>query len=191
MFVAPLKIIFRDGEYADGIDLTAAELYQRLPLEIPKTSLPSAETVLQILDQIRSEGYNKVLTVTISSGLSGTNNMLKLLAANIKDLDMYVYDTKNIAIGSGFSAIQAAEYIAGGMDWQTLKLVLDAQTGKSKVFFCLDTLEYLQKGGRIGMVTAMLGTALNLKPVISCNPEGVYYTMAKVRGRQAITQKNY
>lgn len=189
MFVAPLKIIFRDGEYADGIDLTAAELYQRLPLEIPKTSLPSAETVLQILDQIRSEGYNKVLTVTISSGLSGTNNMLKLLAANIKDLDMYVYDTKNIAIGSGFSAIQAAEYIAGGMDWQTLKLVLDAQTGKSKVFFCLDTLEYLQKGGRIGMVTAMLGTALNLKPVISCNPEGVYYTMAKVRGRQQSLKK--
>ncbi len=189
MFVAPLKIIFRDGEYADGIDLTAADLYQRLPLEIPKTSLPSAETVLQILDQIRSEGYNKVLTITISSGLSGTNNMLKLLAANIKDLDMYVYDTKNIAIGSGFSAIQAAEYIAGGMDWQTLKLVLDAQTGKSKVFFCLDTLEYLQKGGRIGMVTAMLGTALNLKPVISCNPEGVYYTMAKVRGRQQSLKK--
>lgn len=189
MFVAPLKIIFRDGEYADGIDLTAAELYQRLPLEIPKTSLPSAETVLQILDQIRSEGYNKVLTVTISSGLSGTNNMLKLLAANIKDLDMYVYDTKNIAIGSGFSAIQAAEYIAGGMDWQTLKLILDAQTGKSKVFFCLDTLEYLQKGGRIGMVTAMLGTALNLKPVISCNPEGIYYTMAKVRGRQQSLKK--
>ena len=189
MFVAPLKIIFRDGEYADGIDLTAAELYRRLPLEIPKTSLPSAETVLQILDQIRSEGYNKVLTVTISSGLSGTNNMLKLLAANIKDLDMYVYDTKNIAIGSGFSAIQAAEYIAGGMDWQTLKLVLDAQTGKSKVFFCLDTLEYLQKGGRIGMVTAMLGTALNLKPVISCNPEGIYYTMAKVRGRQQSLKK--
>lgn len=189
MFVAPLKIIFRDGEYADGIDLTAAELYRRLPLEIPKTSLPSAETVLQILDQIRSEGYNKVLTVTISSGLSGTNNMLKLLAANIKDLDMYVYDTKNIAIGSGFSAIQAAEYIAGGMDWQTLKLILDAQTGKSKVFFCLDTLEYLQKGGRIGMVTAMLGTALNLKPVISCNPEGIYYTMAKVRGRQQSLKK--
>ncbi len=189
MFVAPLKIIFRDGEYADGIDLTAAELYQRLPLEIPKTSLPSAETVLQILDQIRSEGYNKVLVITISSGLSGTNNMLKLLAANIKDLDMYVYDTKNIAIGSGFSAIQAAEYIAGGMDWQTLKLILDARTGKSKVFFCLDTLEYLQKGGRIGTVTAMLGAALNLKPVISCNPEGVYYTMAKVRGRQQSLKK--
>ena len=189
MFVAPLRIMFSDGEYNDGIDLTAAQLYQRLPQEIPKTSLPSAEIVLQVLDQIRAEGYNKVLAVTISSGLSGTYNMLTLLASNIKDLDIYVYDTRNIAIGSGFSAIQAAEYIADGMDWHTLKQTMIASTSKSKVFFCLDTLEYLQKGGRIGLVTAMLGTALNLKPIISCNTEGVYYTVAKVRGRQQSLKK--
>lgn len=189
MFVAPLRIIFSDGEYDDGIDLKAQELYLRLPQEIPKTSLPSAESVLRALDQIRAEGYNKVLAVTISSGLSGTHNMLTLLAGNIKDLDIFVYDTRNIAIGSGFSAIQAAEYIAEGMDWHTLKRTLIAQTSKSKVFFCLDTLEYLQKGGRIGLVTAMLGTALNLKPIISCNAEGVYYTMAKVRGRQQSLKK--
>lgn len=189
MFVAPLRIIFSDGEYNDGIDLTAAQLYQRLPREIPKTSLPSAEIVLQVLDQIRAEGYNKVLAVTISSGLSGTYNMLTLLASNIKDLDIYVYDTRNIAIGSGFSAIQAAEYIAAGMDWHTLKQTMIASTSKSKVFFCLDTLEYLQKGGRIGLVTAMLGTALNLKPIISCNTDGVYYTVAKVRGRQQSLKK--
>ena len=189
MFVAPLRIIFSDGEYNDGIDLTAAQLYQRLPQEIPKTSLPSAEIVLQVLDQIRAEGYNKVLVVTISSGLSGTYNMLTLLASNIKDLDIYVYDTRNIAIGSGFSAIQAAEYIAAGMDWHTLKQTMIASTSKSKVFFCLDTLEYLQKGGRIGLVTAMLGTALNLKPIISCNTDGVYYTVAKVRGRQQSLKK--
>ena len=189
MFVAPLRIIFQDGEYNDGIDLTAAQLYLRLPEEIPKTSLPGADYVLRVLDQIRAEGYNKVLAVTISSGLSGTNNMLRLLASNIKDLDIYVYDTRNIAIGSGFSAIQAAEYIASGMKWELLKQVLEAQTSKSKVFFCLDTLEYLQKGGRIGLVTAMLGTALNLKPIISCNPDGVYYTMAKVRGRQQSLKK--
>lgn len=189
MFVAPLRIMFSDGEYNDGIDLTAAQLYQRLPREIPKTSLPSAEIVLQVLDQIRAEGYNKVLAVTISSGLSGTYNMLTLLASNIKDLDIYVYDTRNIAIGSGFSAIQAAEYIADGMDWHTLKQTMIASTSKSKVFFCLDTLEYLQKGGRIGLVTAMLGTALNLKPIISCNTDGVYYTVAKVRGRQQSLKK--
>ena len=115
--------------------------------------------------------------------------MLTLLASNMKDLDIFVYDTRNIAIGSGFSAIQAAEYIAEGMDWHTLKLTLIAQTSKSKVFYCLDTLEYLQKGGRIGLVTAMLGTALNLKPIISCNTEGVYYTVAKVRGRQQSLKK--
>ena len=189
MFVAPLRIIFNEGEYNDGIDLTASQLYQRLPREVPKTSLPSAELVLQIIEQIRSEGYNKVLAITISSGLSGTYNMLNLLAGNIRDLDIYVYDTKNIAIGSGFSAIQAAKYIEQGMDWKTLKSTMEAETAKSKVFYCLDTLEYLQKGGRIGLVTAMLGTALNLKPIISCNAEGVYYTVAKVRGRQQSLKK--
>ena len=189
MFVAPLRIIFQDGEYNDGLDLTASQLYLRLPQEVPKTSLPSAEVVLQALNQIRAEGYNKVLAITISSGLSGTYNMLHLLAKNIKDLDIHVFDTKNIAIGSGFFAIQAAEYIAEGMDWNTLKHTLQTQLPKSKVFFCLDTLEYLQKGGRIGMVTAMLGTALNLKPIISCNEAGVYYTMAKVRGRQQSLKK--
>ena len=189
MFVAPLRIIFNEGEYNDGIDLTASQLYQRLPREVPKTSLPSAELVLQIIEQIRSEGYNKVLAVTISSGLSGTYNILNLLADNIRDLDIYVYDTKNIAIGSGFSAIQAAKYIEQGMDWKTLKYTMEAETTKSKVFYCLDTLEYLQKGGRIGLVTAMLGTALNLKPIISCNTEGVYYTVAKVRGRQQSLKK--
>ena len=189
MFVAPLRIIFNEGEYNDGIDLTASQLYQRLPREVPKTSLPSAELVLQIIEQIRSEGYNKVLAITISSGLSGTYNMLNLLADNIRDLDIYVYDTKNIAIGSGFSAIQAAKYIEQGMDWKTLKYTMEAETTKSKVFYCLDTLEYLQKGGRIGLVTAMLGTALNLKPIISCNTEGVYYTVAKVRGRQQSLKK--
>lgn len=189
MFVAPLRIIFKDGEYNDGLDLTASQLYLRLPQEVPKTSLPSAEMVLQVFNQIRAEGYNKVLVVTISSGLSGTYNMLTLLAKNIKDLDIHVFDTKNIAIGSGFFAIQAAEYIAAGMDWVTLKQTLQRQLNQSKVFFCLDTLEYLQKGGRIGTVTAMLGTALNLKPIISCNEAGVYYTMAKVRGRHQSLKK--
>ncbi|MBO4949196.1 MAG: DegV family protein [Peptococcaceae bacterium] len=189
MFLAPLKIIFQDGEYEDGIDLTASQLYERLPQEIPKTSLPSTETVLHVLDQIRAEGYNKVLVITISSGLSGTNNMLRLLGESINDLELYVYDTKNIAIGSGFFAIQAAQYIEQGMDWNTLIAKLESGRSKSKVFFCLDTLEYLQKGGRIGLVTAMLGTALNLKPIISCNPEGIYYTVAKVRGRQQSIKK--
>ncbi len=189
MFVAPLRIIFRDGEYNDGIDLTAAELYRRLPQEVPRTSLPNTELVLEQFDRIRAEGYNKVLAVTISSGLSGTHNMLQLLANNIRDLDIYVYDTKNIGIGSGFSAIRAAEYIADGMEWEQLIATLEAQTARTKVFYCLDTLEYLKKGGRIGLVTAMLGTALHLKPIISCNSDGVYYTAAKVRGRQQSLKK--
>lgn len=189
MFTAPLRILFTDGEYRDGVDISSAELYRRLPQEVPKTSLPAAEDVNAALAQIRAEGYNKILAVAISSGLSGTYNMLNLIASATTDLDMYVFDTRNIAIGSGFFAIQAAEYLAAGMDWETLKETLSKQINKSKVFYCLDTLEYLQKGGRIGLVTAMFGTALKLKPIISCNEDGVYYTVAKVRGRQQSLKK--
>lgn len=188
-YTIPLKIIFSDGEFRDGIDLSASELYERLPHEIPTTSLPDGQSILATLAEIKAAGYNKVLAITISSGLSGTYNLVRLLAENYTDLDIHVLDTKNISIGSGFLAIQAAEYIRRGMNWQNLIAAMNNEINRSKVFFCLETLEYLQKGGRIGLVTAMLGTAFNLKPIISCNEDGIYYTMAKVRGRQKSIQK--
>lgn len=189
LYTVPLKIIFSDGEYSDGIDLTASELYQRLPQEIPKTSLPDGQSVLATIAEIKAAGYDKLLIITISSGLSGTYNLLHLLTEHYEGLDTYVLDTKNISIGSGFLAIWAAECLRQGMDWTTLKATMNDHVSRAKVFFCLETLEYLQKGGRIGMVTAVLGTAFNLKPVISCNPDGIYYTMAKVRGRHQSIHK--
>ena len=188
-YTMPLKIIFSDGEFRDGIDLKASELYERLPQEIPTTSLPDGQSILATLAEIKAAGYNKVLAITISSGLSGTYNLVRLLAESYTDLDIHVLDTKNISIGSGFLAIQAAEYIRRGLSWENLIAAMDNEISRSKVFFCLETLEYLQKGGRIGLVTAMLGTAFNLKPIISCNADGIYYTMAKVRGRQQSIKK--
>lgn len=189
MYSVPLKIIYQTEEYADGIDITASEVYRRLPEEIPKTSLPDGESILQTFDRIKADGYKKVLVVTISSGLSGTFNMIQLLAQEYHGLDFFCLNTKNISIGSGFFAIYAAQLLQTGTDWDTLKTKLSSGLGKSKVFFCLETLEYLKKGGRIGAVTAALGTALNLKPIISCNTDGVYYTMAKVRGRRQSIEK--
>ena len=75
------------------------------------------------------------------------------------------------------------------MDFATLVETIRRDVPKSKIFFCLSTLEYLQKGGRIGLVASILGTALNLKPIISCNPEGVYYNVAKIRGRKQSLEK--
>lgn len=184
MYIAPLTIIYKDGEYTDGVDITAEDVYTRLEEEIPSTSLPSGEKIQNLFDQIKADGYNKVLAVTISSGLSGTYNIIRMLAESQEDLEIFVVDTKNISIASGFNAIQAAQYIKEGMDWETLTTKVNDNVTNSKVFFCVDTLKYLQKGGRIGLVASVLGSALNLKPIISCNDDGIYYTVSKVRGRK-------
>lgn len=189
MYVIPLKIIYKNTEYEDGIDITPEQVYQGLSNEVPKTSLPSGESIVKILDKIKAEGYESVIAVTLSSGLSGTNNMMNLLAKNYDDFNIYVLDTKNISIASGFHAIQAARYIEEGMSFEAICAKLEKGIEKTKIFFVVETLEYLQKGGRIGLVASLFGNALNLKPIIACNAEGIYYTVAKVRGRkQSITK---
>lgn len=189
MYVAPLKIIFSDREYTDGVDVTPELLYQRFEKEIPKTSLPTGEDIAALFDQIQADGYEKVLAVAISSGLSGTYNVIDLIGRQYAGLKVHAVDTRNISIGSGLIAIQAAEDIASGMSWDEVVRSTDQRIDNCKVFFCVKTLDYLQKGGRIGLVSSILGNALNLKPIISCNDDGIYYVAAKVRGRKQSLQK--
>ena len=184
MYVIPLKIIYKDRVYTDKVDITPEEIYQRLPQEIPGTSLPDGEAITKIFEQIKQDGYEKILAVTISSGLSGTYNIVRLIAQQQEELEAYVLDTKNIGIGAGFSAIQAAKWLEEGMEWSVLIERLNELVKQTKVFFNVATLEYLQKGGRIGLVASILGTALKLNPIISCNDEGIYYTVGKARGRK-------
>ncbi|MUO32798.1 DegV family protein [Enterococcus gallinarum] len=189
MYMLPLQIIYKDRTYTDKVDITAEEIYQRLPQEIPSTSLPDGETINKIFDRIKADGYEKVLAVTISSGLSGTYNVVRLMGEQRNDLDIFVLDTKNIGIGAGLQAIRAAELLTEGITWQELKEQLLQEVVRNKVFFNVATLEYLQKGGRIGLVASILGNALKLNPIISCNDEGIYYTVAKSRGRKKSLDK--
>lgn len=189
IYVIPLKIIYKDREYTDKVDITPEEIYKRLPEEIPGTSLPDGESITKIFDQIKNDGYDKVLVITISSGLSGTNNVVRLVAQEQEGIQTHVLDTKNIGIGAGFTAIQAAKWIEDGMEWDTLIDELVALAERTKVFFNVATLEYLQKGGRIGLVASILGNALKLNPIISCNEEGIYYTVGKARGRKKSLDK--
>ena len=189
IYVIPLKIIYKDREYTDKVDITPEEIYKRLPEEIPGTSLPDGESITKIFDQIKNDGYDKVLAITISSGLSGTNNVVRLVAQEQEGIQTHVLDTKNIGIGAGFTAIQAAKWIEDGMEWDTLIDELVALAERTKVFFNVATLEYLQKGGRIGLVASILGNALKLNPIISCNEEGIYYTVGKARGRKKSLDK--
>lgn len=184
MFVIPLNIIYKDRVYTDKVDITAEEVYQNLKNEVPTTSLPDGQVITDIFESIKKDGYQKVIVVTISSGLSGTNNLVRLIAEDFTDLDVFVLDTKNIGIGSGIQAVEAAKLIEEGLSFSAIKEQLTLNVSKTKVFFSVATLEYLKKGGRIGLVSSILGNALNLRPIISCNEQGVYYTVSKARGRK-------
>ncbi len=182
IFVAPLKIIYKDREYNDRVDITPDEIYRRLGEEIPRTSLPDPAYVNGLFERMTAEGYDTVLVITISSGLSGTHNLLRMLAEEYGKLDVRMVDTLNIGIGSGQQVMLAAEMLREGADLETILKTLGQCIRESRIYFCLDTLEYLAKGGRIGKVSALLGTVLRMRPVISCNAEGIYETVAKVRG---------
>lgn len=184
MYVVPLMIIYKDAQYRDGIDIQPEQVYARFSQEVPSTSLPSPATVAEVFKQIKADGYNKVIAIAISSGLSGTFDLISSFGPNPEGLDAFYVDTKNIGIGSGFTAIRAGELIASGLTFDEVCRETEKAAKQTKLFFCVSTLEYLVKGGRIGLVAGMVGALLNLKPVISCNEEGIYYTVAKARGRQ-------
>ncbi len=184
MYVAPLTIIYKDGEYRDGVDIDPDTVFARFPEEIPSTSLPSPAAVAELFKQIKADGYEKVLVITISSGLSGTFEMLRNFGSEPEGLQAYYVDTKNIGIGSGLTAMRAGELIEKGLPFDEVCRQAELAAKNTKVFFCVATLEYLLKGGRIGLVSGVMGMLLDVKPVISCNEDGIYYTVAKARGRE-------
>ena len=184
IYVLPLKVIYKNREFLDGVNITPQEVYESMEKEIPSTSLPDGKAIIDMFEKIKADGFKHVLCITLSSGLSGTNNMIHLIAQEIEGLDIKIMDTKNIAIASGFHVIAAAKNIAMGMSFEQVITLANQNIKQSKVFFVVKTLDYLQKGGRIGLVASLVGNALNLKPIISCNEDGIYYNVAKVRGRK-------
>lgn len=189
IFVAPLNIIYSDGIYMDKIEITANEIYERLDEEVPKTSLPSISYVQQLIEEIKAAGYEKIVCVTISSGLSGTHNALRLTLEEHPEIESFIVDTKSIGIGAGIQAAYLKHEIENGKTFEELKKIAIHLPEKGHVFFSFPTLEYLKKGGRIGLVSSVLGTALNLNPIITCNEDGIYYTFSKARGRRKSLKK--
>lgn len=183
MYVVPVRIAYEHEEFYDRVDITPQEVYDRMGREIPKTSQPSIAVIKDTLDQIAADGYDTVLAIAISSGLSGTYNAMRLIAQEEKRLKVYVLDTLNIGIGAGIEAIYAGELIDSGFSLSDILSRLEDSIRRTHIYFSVATLEYLAKGGRIGKVAAMMGTLLKIKPIITCNEEGVYVVASKVRGR--------
>ena len=181
--VLPLKIIYGTEEYTDRVDIQPEEVYEAMPARIPTTAMPGLGDIRELIERIKSQGFNKVMAIHLSAGLSGTHDAVKMIAREIKDLHIEVFDSKVLGMALGFQVWEAAKDISKGLDFARVLENVKRFRPKIRIYYVLETLEYLRRGGRIGRVEAVLGDLLNLKPIISCDDEGKYYTPYKARGR--------
>lgn len=178
-----LWIHFSNGSYRDIIDIKKEEFYNLLDNEVPKTSTPSPQEVEDAVKKELNNGCENVLIITISSKLSGFNNLCNLMAGEYAG-KVKVFDTKNIAMGAGFYAYRAAELRDAGNTLEKAYDILEKEREKmaSKTYFAIPDLSNLISGGRIGKVKGTIGQLLSIKPIIGCDTEGSYYTVEKARG---------
>ncbi|MFZ5942730.1 MAG: DegV family protein [Bacillota bacterium] len=183
--ILPLRIIFKDGDFRDRVDITSEEFYHRLKTEVPTTSMPSVGETWELFEKLKKDGYTHILAILLSDGLSGTFSMVNGLREKVSELGLAinVINSKALSLGLGFLVMHAAEGIKNNIPLQTIISKVEGLISETKVFFVLKTLEYLRKGGRIGLVEGTIGDILDIKPIISINDEGIYYSVAKARGR--------
>lgn len=190
IYVLPIIIQCDNHEYKDGIDICAEDVYNMQKEHVIKTSSPSGKDVIETLEKIKANGYTHVIGIMLSSGLSGTTNNVRLLSQNVEDLHIEIFDSKSGSIGYGGIAIQLAQYRDDGYSFQQLKEACLSLIKNTYVFFSIDTLEHLQKGGRIGKATAFVGTVMKIKPILSFDSEdGEINVPAKVRGSKKVPSK--
>lgn len=185
----PFKILYSDKEYEDRFEITPQMMYERLKREIPKTALPSVEKITNAFREIIREGYSHAIFITISAAFSGTYNAIRLVSEDFPEIETLVFDSKTLTMAQGAMVLETARLIKEGKTFDEIKEMLPTFRDKIDLFFTIDTLEYLQKGGRIGKVAGTVGELLNLKPIITVADDGTYRTAAKVRGsKQAVSK---
>jgi DegV family protein with EDD domain len=187
--IIPLRIIYNNKEYRDRIDITPQEVYDKLNEEVPKTSMPSPQDVLDKFNELKERGFTQCIAITISSGLSGTYDMFKLISEEVTGLKIEIIDSKILSMGLGLIVLEAAKMIKNNMTFEEIADKVRILTTKVKGFFMVDTLEHLRKGGRISGFAAILGTMLNIKPIISVGEDGKYYPYGKARGKKQAVDK--
>ncbi|MEG0774908.1 DegV family protein [Clostridium sp.] len=187
--VLPFKIIYKDKEFSDGIDITAEYVYQTIDNGAPTSSLPSMKDIEKMFEEIKKEGYTHAIVSCLSTGLSGVHNAVVLASENHPEIKTFVYDSKSISYAEALPIIESAKMIEKGMTFEEIVKELPNVTEKIELFFVVGTLEYLKRGGRIGKVSGTIAEMLNIKPIISVDKSGVYYTRDKVRGRKQSLSK--
>lgn len=185
--VVPILISFPERSYADGVDLTTSEFYQLLANspKLPVTSQPSPHDFVQAFTPYLQSGQT-IVTVNLSSGLSGTVESALLAKDSLGDLasQVYVVDSLSASMGEGVLVLLAAHLAEQGKT--ATEIVQAVQNARQQLMhmFTLDTTENLVKGGRISRAKGTLGDLLNIKPILYLDDAGKIDMLDKARGRK-------
>ena len=167
--VLPLRIIYKDKEYIDRVTITPKEVYDNFIYEIPSTSLPSMQDMEDMYLKLEEEGYTHAIAVIISANLSGTYNTLRLVSENHPSIETCVFDSKSLTIGEAAIVEECGDLIKCGKSYAEIIEALPEIQSRITVYYAVDTLKYLIKGGRIGKVSGTIGEILTIIPIISIN----------------------
>ena len=178
--VIPMKTIFGEEEFAEGIDITREQFYEKLVEsdEFPRTSQVTPFEFARELDKL--EDGDEALIITLSGKLSGTAESART-AASQSPVPAFVVDSESVTIGERILAERAVEMRDAGAKANTIAETLDREKADIKVIATLDTLEYLKRGGRISAAAALAGGLLSIKPVVGV-VDGEVAVLGKARG---------
>lgn len=183
--VVPLTVRFGEEQFRDGVDIDADTFYRRLSTSSvnPTTSQPSPEQFAQVYRELLRNDGDQVVSVHIAGKLSGTLQSASLAAQEFDAGRVHVVDSLSVSAGIQLLLRQAARDRDDGADAATVVQNLERTRERLIVYVLLDTLTYLQRGGRIGRAQAFLGGVLNVKPLLQIHL-GEVEPVARVRSRQ-------
>jgi DegV family protein with EDD domain len=187
--VMPLSIHFGTETFLDGVDITKDEFYQRLRAtpQLPTTSQPSAGDFCEAFRPLVEAGH-EVVGIFVSSELSGTCASAHAACNLLPEAPITVIDPRTTSAGLGWMVWEAARMAESGAHIAAIQDRLEELSERMRVYFVVDTLEYLQKGGRIGGARALLGTVLRIKPLLMLQ-EGRVEALEQVRTRRKALQR--
>jgi len=181
--VVPLNVHFGDEVFRDHVDLSTDEFFRRLKAspQLPRTSQPSVGVFEEAYRSLR-QGGDEIVSVHLSSKVSGTYNSALMAAQSVGEGKIDVVDSLSTSMALGFIALEGAKLARAGRDRQAVADCLRGLVHKARVICVVDTLTYLERGGRIGKARALLGSLLNVKPILQLK-DGEVVPLGRARGR--------
>lgn len=184
MELVPINITFNDKNYLDGIDITKDEFYELLTSSetFPMTAQPSPQDFLDVFEAVKEKG-DQLVYISLSSALSGTFQSATLAKSMVEYDEIYLVDSLSATRAIRLMAEYACKLREEGKDAAAIAEEIENFRSRVVILAAVDTLEYLQKGGRLSKAAAAVGELANLKPIVTVTKEGTMAVPAKALGR--------